>query len=37
MEIEISAKAEADLDYWKKTNNQKTLKRIRELLESDSA
>lgn len=34
MEIEISAKAEADLVYWKKTNNEKVLKRIRELLES---
>lgn len=34
MEIEISAKAEEDLNYWKRTNNEKILKRIRELLES---
>ncbi|NBA87772.1 Txe/YoeB family addiction module toxin [Emticicia sp. CRIBPO] len=34
MEIEITAKAEVDLDYWKRTKNEKILKRIRELLSS---
>jgi toxin YoeB len=34
MEIELTAKADKDLDYWKSTNNEKILKRIRELLES---
>jgi toxin YoeB len=34
MEIELTAKANEDLTYWKKTNNEKVLKRIRELLAS---
>jgi toxin YoeB len=34
MEVEITAKAEVDLDYWKRTKNEKILKRIRELLAS---
>ena len=34
MEIELTAKADKDLDYWKSTNNEKILKRIRELLVS---
>jgi toxin YoeB len=34
MEIELTAKADKDLDYWKITNNEKVLKRIRDLLQS---
>jgi len=34
MEIEITAEAKKDLEYWKKSGNTKILKRIRELLES---
>ena len=31
MEVEFTARATQDLEFWKKTNNQKILKRIREL------
>ncbi len=34
MEIEFTTRANQDLDFWKKTNNQKILKRIRELTAS---
>lgn len=34
MEVKFTDEAIEDLDYWKRTNNQKNLKRIRELLES---
>lgn len=34
MEIELTAKADNDLEYWQKTNNEKILRRIRELLAS---
>jgi toxin YoeB len=36
MEIEITDKAKLDLGYWNKVNNEKILKRIRELLVSIS-
>ncbi len=34
MEIELTSRATQDLDFWKKTGNQKILKRIRELTAS---
>jgi toxin YoeB len=34
MEIELSVKAKNDLNYWKKSNNTKVLKRIKDLLAS---
>lgn len=34
MEIKFTDEAKEDFDYWKTTNNQTILKRIRELLES---
>ena len=34
MEIEFTDKAYADLEYWRKTKNERILKRIRELLAS---
>lgn len=34
MEIIFTLDAKEDLDYWKKTNNQKVLKKIRQLIES---
>lgn len=34
MEIKLGSQAKKDLEYWKKTGNQKVLKRIRTLTES---